>query len=218
MSLKNLIIYSVGKSSILKILESSFLNAAIFLEPVDCWCNLKWKGKTFNPLEDYYNMKTPFELQMYIQSSFIRHLYNTYENAKNNGKEILFTERRMMSSIEIFASLSLSKGELSEKEYAILEYNMQTYKILLPHLFEYDIVFYIFSTPETCHKHIGHRGRTEESIISLKYLNELEQKYQDWYNVVNSNNLIRVKQINANNNNINSVALNIIKEALEFGL
>ena len=197
-------------------MESSFLNTVIFLEPVECWRNLKWNGKTFNPLEDYYNMKTLFELQMYIQSSFIRHLYNTYENAKNNGKEILFTERRMMSSIEIFASHSLSKGELSEKEYAILEYNMQTYKILLPHLFQYDIIFYFFATSKTCYERIKHRGRKEESTISLKYLNELERKYEYWYNI-NDDNLAKKRKINANNNSIDSIAL-AIKEDLQFDL
>lgn len=183
----------------------------IFLEPVESWRYLRWNGRSFNPLKEFYVDKSLFPLQIYIQSTFARNLFSVYNKAKRDGKKVLITERRLCSSVDFFSALGLRMGALTEKDYAMIDYNMESYKNMLPQLFSYDAIFYLSCDPSVCIKRIKERGREEEQNISLKYLWELDQIYNNWFN---NDNRVATK-LDANKN-IEWLIQHLSKSILEF--
>lgn len=174
---------AVGKSALCKLLGVSLSNVAIVnTEPVREWVEWNYKGDTYNHLEDFYKNreKEAFNLQTFVQCSLMRNLVAAYERAKIEKKKFIICERSIASSVEIFARMSNDADLISDKQYAILGYWFETLKSLNPEMFKFNTVFYLKCPGETCLNRVRKRGREAEKEISLKYLTEVNEYYEQW--------------------------------------
>ena len=96
-------------------------------------------------------------------------------------KKIQVFERSIHSSFRIFARLGFKKQNMTRDQYHILEewYNflVSAHKSLTPNL-----IFYLRCSPSQALSRIANRSRSEESTISLEYVQELHEEHEDWLN------------------------------------
>ncbi|PSN44844.1 Deoxynucleoside kinase [Blattella germanica] len=142
---------------------SNFPDVDLHMEPVSEWCNVKGH----NLLDLLYKdiNKNNFMFQHYVQLSRLK-----IQTHKTDKKVHLF-ERSLQNNRYCFVEMSRKAGHLSESEYVVLcswyEWIEQQFDINL------DLI--------------------EENTVSLEYLKQLHQAYEDWL----LHSKVPVLQINA---------------------
>ena len=104
-----------GKSTVLNIVKEILPSSYAFLEPVDKWENVDFVDKIghFNPIQLFYEVKIDISLfQNFILSSYSRELNIFLKSVPENA--LVFTERSLNSSINIFARAALHSGLITE--------------------------------------------------------------------------------------------------------
>ena len=138
---------AVGKTALCNLLKSTISDIAIVnIEPVNEWIEWVYKGNTYTPLKDSYNIDGGieiFNLQSFIQCSMFNSLCKAYFKAKAECKKFLICERSIASSVEIFARYSHNSNLLYDKQFAILEYWYNTLRSLHPKLFNFETIFHL---------------------------------------------------------------------------
>lgn len=133
-----------------------------------------------NPyLEDFYaNMKKwAFHSQLhYLTHKFKIHLDLTKEPAT------VVQDRTIYEDAEIFATNLYKQGYMSEREFATY---WDLYTIMCKTLQPPDLMIYLKCSLKGLKKRIMRRGRKMEQKIPGKYLKDLNQLYQKWFDAYN---------------------------------
>lgn len=168
-------------------------------EPIHKWVN------SFNKslLKLYYS--NPRKHCFDFQSS----IFENYNNALvqyNEKSSIVFTERSLLSSFNIFCQLGYDKRYLSQEQ---IRYLYTQYKIIDS---EPDYTIYLKCSPETCLRRIRNRQR-EGEIITLSYLRDLDERHNNFYlnNPERSNVIVYDAEANMDVEEFNDFVRELIK-------
>jgi deoxyadenosine/deoxycytidine kinase len=128
-----------------------------------------------NPyLSDFYQdmPRWSFHSQVYFLSRRLRH-----HRALLDHPGSVVQDRSVYEDAEIFACNLYRQGNMSERDYKSYRELYQVLSMFLP---PPDLVVYLRADMPTLQQRIALRGRTYEREISLEYLKQLNQLYEEW--------------------------------------
>lgn len=146
-----------GKTTVLEKLESDGFE--VKFEPVHKWTYL---SKFYENMKEY-----AFPLQMQILQSFL-----SYKN--NNKKVPIVCERSPQESFQVFSSHLYKKKLLELDQFRIIRFFTNTYS------WNPEVYIYIRTEPSVCLSRIESRNRDSENNISLDYIKELHDSYENF--------------------------------------
>jgi deoxyadenosine/deoxycytidine kinase len=128
-----------------------------------------------NPyLADFYeDMKAwAFPLQIYFLNSRFNHIQSLQQE-----QATIIQDRTIYEDAFIFAKNLLKSGHLSERDFNTYFdlFQSMTSMIKAP-----DLLIYLRASLPKLTSQIALRGRSYENTISLKYLEDLNQHYEEW--------------------------------------
>ena len=140
-------------------------------EPVQKWQNVR--GHNLFDLMYRDPCRWSFAFQSYVQLTML-------ENHRAQvTTPIKMMERSVHSARYCFVENMHLEKKMSDPEFVVLDELYQW--VVSNHHLDVDRIIYLRATPEQCHKRILRRCRTEEEGgISLAYLKDLHQRYEDW--------------------------------------
>ena len=128
-----------------------------------------------NPyLADFYQdmRKWSFHSQIFFLSRKLRY----YLEIINRPGSVI-QDRTIYEDAEIFAENLYRQGYMSERDYHTYR---GVYEAILPFLPPPDLVIYLQASVPTLQRRIALRGREFERNISVEYLEQLNQLYEEW--------------------------------------
>lgn len=158
-----------GKTTFLRNINKFDKKYQIIYEPVDEWIKSGMLNKFYKNPEKY-----SYDFQLYcLQSRFM--LFKKIDKSV----DYVFIERSPLCDRFVFAEVCLeNQEELLEKYKRIYNQYMHVDYI---QQYNYPYHFLYLKTPyEKCYENIITRSRNEELNISKKYLENLENKHDDW--------------------------------------
>ncbi|XP_029962981.1 thymidine kinase 2, mitochondrial-like isoform X2 [Salarias fasciatus] len=133
-----------------------------------------WNVRGHNPLALRYQdpERWGLTLQSYIQLTMLDRHTSTTEAA------VKMMERSIFSAKYIFEENLFRSGKMPEVDFAVLSewFDWITTNVSIP----VDLIVYLQTDPETCHRRLKQRGREEEKGITLEDLQVIHQLYEDW--------------------------------------
>lgn len=164
-----------GKSTLLSIIQKLVDNKYIEIiqEPVNEWKNLVDENNK-NLLQYFYEDPKRWSLTFQINAFFSR--INKLQQLQPN--KIYIVERSVYSDKNCFAINCYQNGLINQLEWNIYNNWYQwliTKSNIQPHGF-----IYLQCQPNICYQRIMNRNRTEESTITLDYLQQLHNLHNDW--------------------------------------
>ncbi len=153
----------VGKSTLVKLLCEQ-LNWTPFYEPV-----------TENPyLEDFYEDMGAwgFHSQIYFLMRRLR-IHRKLIDEKGS----VIQDRSVYEDAEIFAHNLFLQDAINDRDYATYR---ELYQVLVEFLPPPDLIIYLRASLETLLSRISKRGRAYERTISVSYLSDLNELYENW--------------------------------------
>ncbi len=153
----------VGKSTLTRLLAQR-LGWEPFMEAVDD-----------NPyLADFYQdmSRWSFHSQIYFLSRRLRHHRQLVDHPNS-----VVQDRSVYEDAEIFARNLYRQGAMGERDYRSYR---ELYEVLASFLPPPDLVVYLRASVATAGQRIAHRGRDFERDISLTYLEQLNELYEEW--------------------------------------
>lgn len=162
-----------GKSTLLSAIHALCLpDVDVVFEPLEAWRSQKFG----NALQKTY--ENPAE------STFTFQIVGLLTHAKQHIPpsrpfKVRFIERGLGTSFEIFAKVAHKRGHLTQVQLNILELGQEICTKGREE-FKYDIVLYLQVTPAECLRRIRTRNRPEEQTITLEYLQQLHDAYEEW--------------------------------------
>lgn len=166
----------VGKSTFLNILqqEGRSQNLSVVPEPVEKWQNVG-EGNVNLLLEFYQDPKRlAYTFQNYV---FLTRVVQERDSYSQSMTRLL--ERSVFSDRMIFVRAVHKSKCLSDTELAIYDSWFSPILSTLPTLVPNGFI-YLRAGPETCHRRMTHRGRSEENKVPLDYLSDLHSNHEDW--------------------------------------
>ena len=169
---------AVGKSTLLPKLHAVFLAKGIdidlVLEPVDKWVN--WEGqnnKSWNLLELMYQNPEKYasRFQMAAAISKIQSLSDSPKPAK-------LVERTLRCQEKVFIPLLVQNNYLEELDQSLLKHFFAMVRD--NEGFKADVIIYLRTSPEIALTRVRSRNRQGEENVSLDYLTDLHQYYDNW--------------------------------------
>jgi len=185
-------------------------------EPLDTWKNIVLScGRDF--LSAYYDNipLNSLSFQMVALLTRTEMMKEKIEEALKIEEEIgeeviIITERTIMSDYYTFTKMLISQGHINE--HGKIAYEMWFNKFSKD--FKISKAIYMKVSPETCRERITTRNREGEDGISLKYLKDLNQEHENFYESYLSK--IDCKVI-YNDHNIGSDKYNnMVKDVIDF--
>jgi deoxyadenosine/deoxycytidine kinase len=153
----------VGKSTLVDLLSKE-LGWTPFYEPV-----------TENPyLSDFYDdmQAWGFHSQIYFLMRRLR-IHRRLMDVKGS----VIQDRSVYEDAEIFARNLYLQDAINQRDY---ETYQELYRVLVEFLPPPDLVIYLRASEKTLVDRISKRGRDYEQMISVDYLADLNQLYEDW--------------------------------------
>ncbi|MGH7769999.1 MAG: deoxynucleoside kinase [Candidatus Binatia bacterium] len=151
----------VGKTSLAKILAAEFQARTVF-ETVE---DNPFLAKFYQDRETY-----AFQNQLFF-------LLNRYQQQRKLIQQELFSQATVADYLfakdKIFASLTLSAEELGLYQ--------QIYQLLDPRLPKPDLVVYLQARPDVLYKRLKKRDKNYERGVTLEYLTEVAQAYNQFF-------------------------------------
>lgn len=135
----------------------------------------KYESVTYNPyLEDYYKdiERWSYNLETYFLAQRFQDLL---EIAKSD--EVIIQDRTIMEGVNIFVANNKAMGNLSDRDF---ETYMQIFNLMMSMVKEPDLLIYLKSSVPHLVSQIQKRGRDYEKGISIEYLNNLNERYDEW--------------------------------------
>ncbi len=135
----------------------------------------KFEAVTYNPyLEDYYKdiQRWSFNLEIYFLTQRFK---DVLEIAKSD--EVIIQDRTIFEGVYIFAANNKAMGNLTERDFNTY---MDLFKLMMSLVHNPDLLIYLRSSVPTLVSHIQKRGREYEKSISIEYLTNLNQRYDDF--------------------------------------
>ena len=166
---------SVGKSTLLSIMEKHFPNYEIVYEPLDTWKSIKDnEGK--NILDRFYN-DMPKYAYAFQSTAFLSRVIRM-KKALNTKKKIICIERSPYSDKNIFAKNCKNNGTMTDIEHKLYT---EWFK-WMEKFFDIPQKYFIYlkCNPEIAFKRIKERARPEEDGVTLEYLKTLHELHEKW--------------------------------------
>ena len=169
---------AVGKPTLLPKLHAVFLAKGIdidlVLEPVDKWVN--WEGqnnKSWNLLELMYQNPEKYasRFQMAAAISKIQSLSDSPKPAK-------LVERTLQCQEKVFIPLLVQNNYLEELDQSLLKHFFAMVRD--NEGLKADVIIYLRTSPEIALTRVRSRNRQGEENVSLDYLTDLHQYYDNW--------------------------------------
>lgn len=135
----------------------------------------KYESVTYNPyLEDYYKdiERWSYNLETYFLAQRFQDLLDI-----SKSDEVIIQDRTIMEGVHIFVANNKAMGNLSDRDY---ETYMQLFNLMMSLVREPDLLIYLKSSVPHLVSQIQKRGRDYEKSISIEYLNNLNERYDEW--------------------------------------
>jgi deoxyadenosine/deoxycytidine kinase len=151
----------VGKTSLAKMIAAEFQARSLFEKVED------------NPfLPKFYE-----DPETYAFQNQIFFLLSRYQQQRELSQQDLFNQNSVADYLfakdKIFATLTLSNEELTLYQ--------QLYQLLDPRTPKPDLVIYLQARPEVLYKRIKKRDKSYEKGVTLEYLKEVAQAYNQFF-------------------------------------
>ncbi|KAG6751084.1 hypothetical protein POTOM_045601 [Populus tomentosa] len=170
---------SVGKTTFLKRIVSDTIElrdlVEVVPEPIDKWQDVG--PDHFNILDAFYAdpSRYAYTFQNYV---FVTRVMQERESS-GGLKPLRLMERSVFSDRMVFVRAVHEAKWMNEMEISIYDSWFDPVVSVLPGLIP-DAFIYLRASPDTCHKRMMHRKRTEEGGVSLDYLCDLHEKHESW--------------------------------------
>ncbi|CAN6180327.1 unnamed protein product [Urochloa humidicola] len=170
---------SVGKSTFLQKIATETVElrdlVEIVPEPVSKWQDVG--PDHFNILGAFYAepQRYAYTFQNYV---FVTRLMQEKES-RGGIKPLRLVERSIFSDRMVFVRAVHEANWLNGMELSIYDSWFDPVLSSLPGLIP-DGFIYLRATPDTCHKRMMLRSRSEEGSVTLQYLQDLHEKHECW--------------------------------------
>ncbi|KAL4583100.1 hypothetical protein LXL04_007664 [Taraxacum kok-saghyz] len=170
---------SVGKSTFLQRIANETLElrdlVEIVPEPIDKWQDIG--PDHFNILDAFYAepQRYAYTFQNYV---FVTRVMQEKESS-SGLKPLRLMERSVFSDRMVFVRAVHEANWMNEMEISIYDSWFDPVVSSLPGLIP-DAFIYLRASPDTCHKRMMLRKRSEEGGVSLEYLRDLHEKHESW--------------------------------------
>lgn len=137
----------------------------------------KYESVTYNPyLEDYYKdiERWSYNLETYFLAQRFQDLL---EIARSEN--VVIQDRTILEGVHIFVANNKAMGNLSDRDF---DTYMQLFNLMMSMVREPDLLIYLKSSVPHLVSQIQKRGRDYEKSISIEYLNNLNERYDEWIN------------------------------------
>ena len=137
----------------------------------------KFESVSHNPyLEDYYKdiERWSYNLETYFLA---QRFQDVLEIAKS--EEVIIQDRTIMEGVYIFVANNKAMGNLSDRDFYTY---MQRFSLMMSMVKKPDLLIYLKSSVPHLVSQIQKRGRDYEKSISIEYLNNLNERYEEWIN------------------------------------
>ncbi len=138
-----------------------------------------WKAKyeavSYNPyLEDYYKdiERWSYNLETYFLAQRFQDLLDI-----SKSEDVIIQDRTIMEGVHIFVANNKAMGNLSDRDF---DTYMQLFNLMMSMVNEPDLLIYLRSSVPTLVSQIQKRGREYEKSISIEYLSNLNDRYEEW--------------------------------------
>lgn len=170
---------SVGKSTFLQRIANETLElrdlVEIVPEPISKWQDIG--PDHFNILDAFYAepQRYAYTFQNYV---FVTRVMQERESS-GGIKPLRLMERSVFSDRMVFVRAVHEANWMNEMEISIYDSWFDPVVSSLPGLIP-DGFIYLRATPDTCHKRLLLRNRSEEGSVTLDYLRGLHEKHESW--------------------------------------
>lgn len=168
-----------GKTTLLNEIRKNIPEIHYVDEPVGQWTALRNEsGK--NLLELFYEDKKRWSYT-FQNCAILTRLLNIQKaidkvSEQHAAPQIILTERSILTDKYVFAEMLRHSGDIDALEWDLYNSWFDTFGSKLPT----KAVIYISTSAETAKKRIGIRNRAGEDLISLDYLNLLDEQHKKW--------------------------------------
>jgi deoxyadenosine/deoxycytidine kinase len=135
----------------------------------------KFESVSHNPyLEDYYKdiERWSYNLETYFLA---QRFQDVLEIAKSD--EVIIQDRTIFEGVYIFVANNKAMGNLSDRDF---DTYMQMFNLMMSMVKKPDLLIYLKSSVPHLVSQIQKRGREYEKSISIEYLNNLNERYDEW--------------------------------------
>ena len=135
----------------------------------------KYESVTYNPyLEDYYKdiERWSYNLETYFLAQRFQDLIEIA-----NSDDVIIQDRTILEGVHIFVANNKAMGNLSERDF---DTYMHIFNLMMSMVREPDLLIYLKSSVPHLVSQIQKRGRDYEKSISIEYLNNLNERYDEW--------------------------------------
>jgi len=190
-----------GKTELLnKIIK--YIDCEVIKEPVEVWQNISHDGK--NILQLFYEDPTRYAYLFQTVVFKTRLQSIDYKQIK----QYRFTERSIWTDKHVFGKLCMETNLMNNIEQIAYNY---WFEWLEEKFFRKpDGIIYLHCRPDKCYERMNNRSRTEESTVSIDYLQKIHINHENWLKKETNVNVLIL-----DNNNDNDWE-NIIKKIKYF--
>ena len=135
----------------------------------------KYESVTYNPyLEDYYKdiERWSYNLETYFLAQRFQDLLEI-----SRSEDVIIQDRTILEGVHIFVANNKAMGNLSDRDF---DTYMQLFNLMMSMVREPDLLIYLKSSVPHLVSQIQKRGRDYEKSISIEYLNNLNERYDEW--------------------------------------
>ena len=135
----------------------------------------KFESVSHNPyLEDYYKdiERWSYNLETYFLA---QRFQDVLEIA--NSDEVIIQDRTIFEGVYIFVANNKAMGNLSDRDF---DTYMHLFNLMMSMVKKPDLLIYLKSSVPHLVSQIQKRGREYEKSISIEYLNNLNERYDEW--------------------------------------
>lgn len=135
----------------------------------------KFESVTHNPyLEDYYKdiERWSYNLETYFLAQRFQDLLEI-----SKSEDVIIQDRTIMEGVYIFVANNKAMGNLSDRDF---DTYMHLFKLMMSMVRQPDLLIYLKSSVPHLVSQIQKRGRDYEKSISIEYLNNLNERYDEW--------------------------------------
>ena len=161
-----------GKSTFLRLIEAE-LNAQFVYEPLHEWQNVS--GENFL---DYFYKDTARWSYAFQTYAFLTRVRAQEKCARSNSQPLQVLERSVYSDRYCFTKTCFERGLMKPLEWELyqewFEWLVEQYTP------KPDAFIYLRADPKICFQRLLKRNRSEESGVSLDYLELIHEKHEDW--------------------------------------
>lgn len=171
----------VGKTTLCKLLKK-------YCDDKGLNFNVEYECQDENPyMNDYYeDMKRwAFACQLF----FLQKKFDTDLKIASR-QDNWIVDRIIEEDVFVFAGIQHDLGNIDDRDW---KNYLDVYEIMKPHTSDYDMIIYLYSSIENITDNIIKRGRDYEQKIDVGYIGELNDKYEEVVDMLESNGVNIVK-------------------------